>query len=54
MIHRQSIFVLALVASVAILTPATSSATTWQDQMLSSLNIIRADKGLNPLKIASP
>ena len=51
MIHRQSIFVLALVASVAILTPATSSATTWQDQMLSSLNIIRADKGLNPLKI---
>ena len=51
MIHKKSIFVLALVGSVAILTSPTSHAATWQDQMLSSLNIIRAKEGLNPLKM---
>jgi uncharacterized protein YkwD len=47
--HKRGIFVLALVGSVTILISATSNAATWQDQMLSSLNMIRAEKGLDPL-----
>lgn len=54
MIHKKSIFVLALVASIAIVTPASANADTWQKQMLSELNVIRVDKGLNPLKICKP
>ena len=53
MIHKKSIFVLALVASIAIVTPA-KAAATWQNQMLSELNVIRADRGLNQLKICKP
>ena len=54
MIHKKSIFVLALVASVGVVTPATSNAPTWQNQMLSELNVIRVDNGLNKLKICKP
>ena len=53
MIHKKSIFVLALVASIAIVTPA-KAAATWQNQMLSELNVIRVDNGLNKLKICKP
>ena len=53
MIHKKSIFVLALVVSIAIVTPA-KAAATWQNQMLSELNVIRVDNGLNKLKICKP
>ena len=53
MVHKQIIFVLALVASIAIVTPA-KAAATWQNQMLSELNVIRVDNGLNKLKICKP
>ena len=53
MTHKKSIFVLALVASIAIVTPA-KAAATWQNQMLSELNVIRVDNGLNKLKICKP
>ena len=54
MVHKQIIFVLALVASIAIVTPASANADTWQNQMLSELNVIRVDNGLNKLKICKP
>ena len=40
---------LAMVVSMGSLTP--SNAGSWQEQMLTSLNSIRADKGLKPLKM---
>ena len=32
----------------------TASAVTWQDQMLSSINSIRAEKSLTPLQMCRP
>jgi uncharacterized protein YkwD len=43
---------LALILSLGNIAP--SFAVSWQEQMLSSLNMIRADNGLNPLKLCNP
>ena len=43
---------LSLILLCGSLSPAFSA--TWQDQMLTSLNSIRAEKGLKPLKMCAP
>ena len=42
---------LALVLSFGTMSP--TIAVSWQEQMLSSLNTLRADKGLRPLKLCN-
>jgi len=44
-----------VIGFVVLLTcPPTASALTWQEQMLDSINSIRAEKSLTPLKICRP
>ena len=48
---KRAVIVIAATLLSASLFPSTTHAATWQDQMLISLNSIRAEKGLQPVKI---
>jgi uncharacterized protein YkwD len=39
---------------VSLICPPTATAITWQEQMLKSINSIRAEKSLTPLKMCRP
>ena len=51
LIRAVLVSVLALLLSLGNIAP--TMAVSWQEQMLSSLNIIRAENGLKPLKLCN-
>jgi uncharacterized protein YkwD len=50
--RAKTIFVIGFV--VLLTSSPTANAVTWQEQMLDSVNSIRAEKSLTPLKICRP